>query len=287
MSQGAAGRARQARTMTHAVPLVAVATDIKNLCGQPVHAVARKYVDPLLEIAGCLPLLLPSFGTRTPVDDVLASVHGLLFSGSPSNIEPHHYGEALDNPESPADPERDATTLPLIRAAIERGMPVFGICRGFQEINVALGGSLLQQVHFTEGYADHREDESLPLEQQYGPAHEVHAVPGSWLEGLVGRPNWSVNSLHGQGIKRLAPGLVAQAHAPDGLVEAYTHANSAGLLLAVQWHPEWRAMNNPVSRSLFHAFGEACRAYAAQRLAPQAPQRRAERATLVAHAEAA
>ena len=251
--------------MSHAVPVVAVATDLKQLRGQQVHAVARKYVDPLLEISGCLPLLLPAFGTRTPVDDVLASVHGLLFSGSPSNIEPHHYGESLDNPDSPADPDRDATTLPLIRAAIARGIPVFGICRGFQEINVALGGSLLQQVHRTDGYADHREDESLPLEQQYAPAHEVRAVPGSWLERLLGCSSWQVNSLHGQGIKRLAPGLQPQAFAPDGLVEAYVHSASPGLLLAVQWHPEWRAADNPVSRALFQAFGDACRCHAAQR----------------------
>ncbi len=266
--------------MSNAVPLVAVATDLKQLCGQAVHAVARKYVDPLLEISGCLPLLLPAFGASTPIDQVLSSVHGLLFSGSPSNIEPHHYGEALDNPDSPADPARDATTLPLIRAAIARGIPVFGICRGFQEINVALGGALLQQVHRTEGYADHREDESQPLEQQYGPAHEVRAVPGGWLERLVGRPRWQVNSLHGQGIKRLAPGLLPQAYAPDGLVEAYTHAHSSALLLAVQWHPEWHASSNPESIALFRAFGDACRARAAQRNDLQPSARRA-------HAEAA
>ncbi len=256
--------------MTHPVPVVAVATDLKELHGQAVHAVARKYVDPLLEISGCLPLLLPAFGASTPVDAVLASVHGLLFSGSPSNIEPHHYGELLDNPASPSDPDRDATTLPLIRAAIARGIPVFGICRGFQEINVALGGTLLQQVHCTEGYADHREDETLPIEQQYGPAHEVRAVRGGWLEQLIGLPAWQVNSLHGQGIKRLAPGLAPQAHAPDGLVEAYIHDSSPGLLLAVQWHPEWRAGANPVSRALFEVFGDACRAYA-ERRRPVAP----------------
>ncbi len=268
--------------MTQAVPVVAVATDLKQLCGQPVHAVARKYVDPLLEISGCLPLLLPAFGASTPIEHVLASVHGLLFTGSPSNIEPHHYGEPLDNPASPADPARDATTLPLIRAAIARGVPVFGICRGFQEINVALGGTLLQQVHRTEGYADHREDESLPLELQYGPAHEVRAVPGSWLERLVGRPSWQVNSLHGQGIKRLAPQLLPQAHAPDGLVEAYVHAHATALLLGVQWHPEWRAASNPVSTALFRAFGDACRARAARGAAALEAHD-----SLHAHAEAA
>ncbi|WP_288118163.1 gamma-glutamyl-gamma-aminobutyrate hydrolase family protein [Thiomonas sp.] len=248
--------------MKTVLPLVAVSTDLKNLAGHPTYAVAQKYADPILELAGCLPLLLPSFGDRLPVEALLDTVHGLLFTGSPSNIEPHHYGATLDNPASPADPARDATTLPLIRAAIARGVPVFGICRGFQEINVALGGTLLQEVHNTAGYADHREDETESIADQYGPAHPVTAVPGSLLERVVGASTWNVNSLHGQGIKTLAPDLLAQAHAPDGLIEAYVHRKAPGFLLAVQWHPEWQAARNPVSRAIFAAFGDACREHA-------------------------
>ncbi len=243
-------------------PLVAVSTDLKLLAGHPTYAVAQKYVDPVRDLSGCLPLLLPALGDALPIDAVLDAVHGLVFTGSPSHVEPRHYGEALADPASPADPARDATTLPLIRAAIARGVPVFGICRGFQEINVALGGSLLQEVHNTEGFADHREDGDLDIDGQYGPAHVVNAVPGGWLHGLVGAPSWQVNSLHGQGIKTLASDLLAQAHAPDGLVEAYSHRHAPGFLLAVQWHPEWQAVNNPVSRKLFGAFGDACRDHA-------------------------
>lgn len=243
-------------------PRVAVTTDLKQLGGHPTYAVAQKYVDPLLPLSGVLPWLLPSLGKDMPLEAVLDDVDGLTFTGSPSNIEPHHYGHELSNPASPADPARDATTLPLIRAAIARGIPVFGICRGFQEINVALGGTLLQEVHNTEGFDDHREDEALDAAGQYGPAHLVHAVEGGALATIVGTSSWQVNSLHGQGIQTLAPDLLAQAHAPDGLIEAYTHRTAPGFLLAVQWHPEWQAAQNPVSRAMYAAFGNACRQYA-------------------------
>lgn len=252
------------------LPVVAVTTDLKVLGGHPSYSVAKKYVDPVLPLSGAMPLLLPSMGAELPVERLLDTVDGLVFTGSPSNIEPHHYQQSLRNPESPADPARDATTLPLIRAAIARGMPVFGICRGFQEINVALGGTLHQEVHNTPGYDDHREDGSLDVEGQYGLAHEVRAVPGSLIERIVGRPAWQVNSLHGQGIQDLAPDLVALAHAPDGLVEAYGHRTAPGFLIAVQWHPEWQAAQNPVSRALYAAFGDACRQFARSRTAARA-----------------
>ena len=247
------------------LPVVAISTDLKTVAGHPTYAVAQKYVDPVLELAGALPLLLPSMGASLPLDALLDTVDGLVLSGSPSNVEPHHYGQDLSNPESPADPARDATILPLIRAAVARGVPVFGICRGFQEINVALGGTLLQEVHNTRGFDDHREDDTQDIFGQYAPAHPVQAVAGSLLAGIVGLPGWQVNSLHGQGIETLAPDLLAQAHAPDGLVEAYTHRNAPGFLLAVQWHPEWLAARNPVSRALYAAFGDACREHARRR----------------------
>jgi len=252
--------------INQSLPCVAVSTDLKTIAGHPTYAVAQKYVDPLLPLAGVWPWLLPSLGGQTPLDVVLDHIDGLVLTGSPSNIEPHHYGQELSNPDSPADPARDATTLPLIREAIARGLPVFGICRGFQEINVALGGTLLQEVHNTAGFDDHREDEALDVAAQYAPAHWVHAVPGGMLEAIVGAGSWQVNSLHGQGIQTLAPDLLAQAHAPDGLIEAYTHRHAAGFVLAVQWHPEWQAAQNPVSRALYAAFGQACRQYAQRRL---------------------
>ena len=249
------------------LPTVVVTTDLKDLDGHPTLAVGRKYVAPVLELAGCLPLLLPALGEAMPIDALLDVIDGIVLSGSPSNIEPHHYGADLEREDSPADPARDATTLPLIRAAIARGVPVFGICRCFQEINVALGGTLLQQVHLTQGKADHRHVPDLDAAGQYGPAHKVAAVPGGWFERVVGAGSWQVNSLHGQGIARLAPGLVAEALADDGLVEAYVLGDTPAFVCAVQWHPEWMAAENPVSRALYAAFGAACREHAQQRRA--------------------
>jgi putative glutamine amidotransferase len=252
-------------------PLVAVTTDVKDIGGHASFAVTRKYADPVLSLSGCLPMLLPSFGARLPVADLLSHVDGLLFTGSPSNVEPHHYGETLSDPESLKDSERDATTLPLIPAAIALGMPILAICRGFQEINVAMGGALYQAVHHAPGMHDHREDKNAPIAAQYAPAHRVDAVAGGMLAKIVGPSHWQVNSVHGQGVKRLADVLRAEAHAPDGLIEAYSHRSASGFLLAVQWHPEWQAEQNPVSVALFKAFGDAC-----QRFAQHRTQHRAE-----------
>jgi putative glutamine amidotransferase len=164
------------------------------------------------------------------------------------------------------DPARDAVTLYLSRTAVAMGLPLFAICRGFQEVNVAFGGSLLQAVHEEPGKIDHREDESLPLDRQYGPAHRVNVLRGGRLAAILGGvPDIEVNSLHGQGIDRLARGLTVDALAEDGLVEAYHVQDAAGFTLAVQWHPEWKVAENRVSMRLFGAFGEACTKYASNR----------------------
>lgn len=254
-------------SLSSKLPLVAITTDVKEIGDHPSFAVTRKYADPVLEISHCLPLLLPSVGAALPTQALLDTVDGLLLTGAPSNLQPHLYGHLLDDPQSPQDPARDATTLPLIPAAIARGVPILAICRGFQEINVALGGTLHQAVHQVPGMQDHREDKAAPIAQQYAPAHRVDAVAGGLLARIAGQTDWQVNSVHGQGIAQLAPSLVPLAHAPDGLIEAYTHRNAPSFLLALQWHPEWQAMHNPVSTAIFKAFGRACEAYAVKRTA--------------------
>lgn len=246
-------------------PVVIVTADSKEIGGHASYGLTRKYIDPVVEIMQALPLILPPLGAALDIEALLDTADGLLLTGSPSNIEPHHYGEQASDPNSLRDLDRDATTLPLLRAAIERGLPVMAICRGFQETNVALGGKLHQAVHDVPGLDDHREDNTAPLAVQYGPAHRVRAVAGAWLERVVGAPEWDVNSVHGQGIARLAPSLKAQAFAPDGLVEAFSLADERSFLLGVQWHPEWQAVANPVSVKLFSAFGDACRRYAVGR----------------------
>ena len=153
----------------------------------------------------------------------------------------------------------------MIRAAVEAGIPVLGICRGFQEMNVAFGGSLHQKVHETGPFMDHREDDSLPLEGQYAPSHPVHIQPGGVLAGLGLASEIQVNSIHGQGVERLAPGLCVEALAPDGLIEAVSVPQGKGFALGVQWHPEWQVSSNPDYLAIFQAFGDACRKHALQR----------------------
>lgn len=190
---------------------------------------------------------------------LLEGADGLLLTGSISNLEPHHYGVHQSPAGSLHDPKRDETTLSLIPRAVKKGVPLLGICRGIQELNVALGGSLHQQVHEVEGFDDHREDENQPLEVQYGPAHEVRLESGSLLAQLAGSETERVNSLHGQGIARLGKGLIIEAVAPDGLIEAVRVKESKSFALAVQWHPEWQFRKNTFYKAIFKAFGDACK----------------------------
>lgn len=251
--------------MASARPLIGLPADRRMIGLHPFHAVGEKYARAVLDAAGGLPLLVPALAEELRLDELLERLDGLLFTGSPSNVEPHHYEGPPSHPGTLHDPARDATTLPLIRKAVQAGVPVLGICRGFQEVNVAFGGSLHQRVHEIPGHLDHRDDETQPLEVQYGPAHEVILEGGGVLRSLAGTERVTVNSLHGQGIERLGERLAVEARAPDGLVEAFRVEGAARFALAVQWHPEWRVMENPLSRALFAAFGAACRARAETR----------------------
>ncbi|MBL0076325.1 MAG: gamma-glutamyl-gamma-aminobutyrate hydrolase family protein [Rhodocyclaceae bacterium] len=243
-------------------PIVGIPACIKPIGIHNYHVVGQKYIDALTSAAACMPLPLPALGDAQDREQLLGMIDGLLLTGSASNVEPKHYGQVAHSPEMLIDTARDETTLPLIRAAIEIGMPVFGICRGFQEINVAMGGTLHQQVHAVPGRLDHREDNTQPLEVQYGPAHPVTLLAGGALQNLFGgTAEIQVNSVHGQGIDCLGAGLVAEAIAPDGQIEAVRVEAASGFAMAVQWHPEWKVMDNPESAKLFSAFGDACRRY--------------------------
>lgn len=232
----------------------------------PFHAVGEKYIRAVLEAAGGLPLLIPALGAALEWDELLGRLDGLLLTGSPSNVEPHRYAGPASAPGTMHDPDRDATTLPLIERALEQEVPLLGICRGFQEINVALGGTLHQRLHELPGYLDHRDDESTSLEEQYGPAHEVILEPGGRLRAIAGQDRVTVNSLHSQGVDRLAGALAVEARAPDGVIEAFRVRDARRFAMAVQWHPEWRVMSNPFSRALFAAFGAAGRERAATKV---------------------
>jgi putative glutamine amidotransferase len=220
--------------------------------------VGEKYVSAVSGGASALPMLIPALGPGLDWSAILAACDGLMFTGSPSNVEPHHYGGPASAPGTLHDPSRDATTLPLIPRAIEAGVPVLAICRGFQEMNVAYGGTLHQRLH-EAGFSNHREDESDPLEVQYGPAHEVLLEPGGLLRDIAGQDRLEVNSLHWQGVETLGRDLRVEARAPDGVIEAFRVADAPAFALGVQWHPEWQFDQNPFSRALFAAFGDASR----------------------------
>ena len=251
--------------MASARPLIGIPADRRMVGAHPFHMVGEKYARALLDASGAAPVLIPSLAEELRFEELLDRLDGLLFTGSPSNVEPHHYQGEASAPGTLHDPARDATTLPLIRKAVESGVPVFGICRGFQEMNVAFGGTLHQKLHEVPGHLDHRDDESQPLEVQYGPAHDVTLEPGGVLRALADRDSIRVNSLHSQGIARLGKRLAIEARAPDGVVEAFRVRDARRFALAVQWHPEWRVMSNSFSRALFAAFGQAASEHAHSR----------------------
>ena len=259
------------------IPLVGLPSDRKQIGLHPFQVAGEKYLRAVVDGAGCLPLVIPSLSPPLDLRELLGHLDGLLLTGAYSNIEPHHYSDEPSYPGNSHDPARDATTLGIVPLAIEMRVPVLAICRGFQEVIVALGGSLHQKVHEVPGHHDHREDTDDPLGVQYAPSHRIHLAQGGLLAGIAGAAEVSVNSLHGQGMRTLGRGLVVEATAGDGLVEAVRLDNrdrshhgdrsedTGPFLLAVQWHPEWRVTENPFYLGIFQAFAAACRERASQR----------------------
>lgn len=247
------------------IPLVGLPSDRKQIGLHPFQVVGEKYLRAVVDGAGCLPLVIPSLSPPLDLRETLGHLDGLLLTGAYSNIEPHHYSDEPSYPGNHHDPARDATTLGIVPLAIEMGVPVLAICRGFQEVVVALGGTLHQKVHEVPGLDDHRENTEDPLGVQYAPSHPVDLAEGGLLAGIAGAPEAMVNSLHGQGLRTLGPRLAVEATARDGLVEAVRLDDPGPFLLAVQWHPEWRVTENPFYLGLFQAFAAACRERASQR----------------------
>lgn len=249
-----------------AKPVIAVPACRRTIDPHPFHVVGEKYLDALIAAADVLPLIVPIIGDTPLLDDLLERIDGLFLTGSPSNVEPHHYGGDPSRPGTAHDPHRDATTLPLLRRVLEANVPLFAVCRGYQEVNVALGGTLHQHVAEVPGYHNHREDPDATLDIQYAPSHDVNLVESGLLRELAGTGTVTVNSLHGQGIATLAEGVTVEAVADDGLVEAFRVDGHRGFALAVQWHPEWKVTEDEFSTAMFRAFGAACKDYAETRL---------------------
>ena len=247
------------------LPLIGIPAD-RRLCGKHYfHMVGEKYIEAVAKGANAVPVLVPALGSEIDLPSLLDACDGLLLTGSASNVEPYHYGGPASSPGTLHDPNRDATTLPLIPRAVAAGLPVLAICRGFQEMNVAYGGTLNPRLHEVAGNLDHRDDESAPLEVQYAPAHEVLLEPGGQLQKIAGKDRLQVNSLHSQGVEKLGRQLAVEARAPDGVIEAFRVADSKVFALGLQWHPEWQFAKDAFSRALFAAFGSASRQRAAAR----------------------
>lgn len=250
-------------------PLVGISccTKLFGAFGMNNHAASDTYVRATDQVVGGVPVLLPANGHQADIASLLARLDGIILTGSRSNVEPALYDGPPHAEGTPEDHLRDAVTLPLIRAAVAQGVPVLAICRGLQEFNVAMGGSLHQRLQDLPGRMDH----STPMQPnpriRQGKAHSLRIAPGSWLHRVAGASEIAVNSLHNQGIDRLAPGLVAEAVAPDGTIEAIRAAQAPGFAIGVQWHPEYDFETDVVSAAIFAAFGRAVAARAQGSLA--------------------
>jgi len=247
-------------------PLIGITSDhvmIRNI--MPAAAVYDVYTQAVNNAAGALPWIIPPLGADLDLDALVERLDGIVFTGSRSNIQPHHYegGPAPEN--NPEDPERDSTTLPLLPKVLDAGIPVLCICRGMQELNVALGGTLHQEIHKVEGKNDHRAADDLPVDRKFAPAHEIAIEPGGMLNRLSGKQHEKVNSVHGQGIDQLAAPLRVEARAEDGMIEAVSVRGAKNFVLGVQWHPEWDFASQPFYKAIWEAFGEASRGYLAAR----------------------
>ncbi len=242
-------------------PLVGISCCTKTfgVYGTPNHAASDTYVRAVDQVVGAVPVLVPANGEAADIDTLLARLDGIILTGSRSNVHPALYGGPPHAEGTPEDAKRDAVTMRLIRAAVAAGVPVLAICRGLQELNVALGGSLHQRLQDLPGRLDH----STPLHPhprlRIGKAHGLAVAPGSWLRRVAQADSVAVNSLHNQGIDRLAPGLAIEATAPDGTIEAVRMPNAQALTVGVQWHPEYDFTSDAVSRDIFAAFGAALR----------------------------
>jgi putative glutamine amidotransferase len=242
--------------MSNQPALVGIPADFRPR-GVGRHVTDDTYVRAVVEQIGAVPVVLPALEDKVDLSAVLERLDGIVFPGAESNVAAARYGAEEQIPGGPQDLKRDASNMPLIPRAVERGIPLLAICRGLQELNVAYGGSLHQKLHELPGRIDHREPESPSIDEQFALAHTVTFADGGLLKDLAGGATAEVNSLHWQGIDRLGNGLVVEAVAPDGTIEAVRVEDAPAFALAVQWHPEHRPSENALYAAIWAAFGRA------------------------------
>ena len=229
----------------------------------PAHAGGAMTSTAVAEVAGALPLLVPADPALAPLEDLLDICDGFVLTGGRPNVHPEEYGEAATEAHGAFDRARDALTLPLVRACVARGQPIFGICRGFQEVNVAMGGTLHPEIRDLPGRMNHRMPPDGTLEEKFALRHSVRFTSDGVFHRLLGTEAVVTNTLHGQGIAQPGPRIAVDGWADDGTAEALHVRDAPGFTLSVQWHPEWNAAADPVSRPLFEAFGRAVADWAA------------------------
>ena len=226
---------------------------------EPAQAVMNRYVAEAMRYADCAALLVPSMPDLMRASEVAARLDGLMLTGSPSNLDPARYGQTVDDAPGPFDPARDSMTADLIKAMLDLGRPVFGVCRGFHEINVAFGGSLRRDMAACSQLIAHHAPDEVAFNAMFDHRHAVDLTPGGVLATAFGTASAVVNSVHYQGVDQLGEGLSVEARAPDGVVEAVSASVNGAPVLAVQWHPEWRPDQNVQSQIFFQLFGRALR----------------------------
>lgn len=239
--------------------IVAIPADIRAFDGYTWHAAPDQYIRAAVNGSGVLPLVVPALEDDTDIDMVLDRVDGVLISGSRTNVHPSLYGETETESHGPFDPARDRLTMALIRRTIERGIPLLAICRGIQELNVALGGSLATEIQELPGRMDHRKPQTENWDEAFAIRHSIKVKEGSCLAAILGNGEVQVNSLHRQAISSLAPRLTVEAVAEDGTIEAVSVIDAPGFAIGVQWHPEYWVGSDDVSDRIFGAFGQAVR----------------------------
>lgn len=248
-------------------PLVAIPADIREVEGTQWHATPVQYVRAAVGAAGVMPVIVPALEDNHDIDAILDRVDGVLLSGSRTNVHPSHYGLDHDEAHGPFDLARDATSLPMIRRALDRGIPLLAICRGIQELNVALGGTLETEIQEKPGRDDHRRIDSPNRDEMYKIRQPVIIREGSCIAKVLGAGEVMVNTLHRQAIGATAPQLAVEALAEDGTIEAVSVIDAKGFAIGVQWHPEYWAHSDQPSNAIFRAFGDAVRAYREDRAA--------------------
>ncbi len=250
-------------------PIIGIISNRALLNDQyPAHTGGTMNADAVSTVSGCMPLLIPADPAHVRVEELLEVCDGFLLTGGRPNVHPEEYGEAETAAHGDFDRARDAITLPLVRACVERGQPIFGVCRGFQEVNVAMGGTLYPEIRDLPGRMNHRMPPDGTLEEKFELRHIVTVSQGGPFHRVLGKTEVLTNTLHGQGIKTAGQRVIVDGHAPDGTPEAIYIEGAPGFTLSVQWHPEWNADQDPVSRPLFEAFGDAARAWAAGKGGP-------------------